>query len=56
MPKIIPGVVLHQASVQLEELPRPGDHLETGHPLACHAVADHIDAASIGGDIPTDLR
>ena len=52
---VIAGGVLDQVLVQLQQLAGAGNHLQPSHPVAGHAVANHLDAASIGADIAANL-
>ena len=55
MAKIQAGVVFDQPLVEFQQFTGTRDHLQTGDPVAGHAVADDLDAAGIGGDVATDL-
>ena len=52
--EVIAAGVLDQALVELEQFATGGDHLQPGDPLAGVAVADHSDAAGIGGNVAAD--
>lgn len=54
MAEIVAAGILHQRVVELQQFAGTGDHLQAGDPVAGIAVADHADAAGIGGDIAAD--
>ena len=53
--QVVTGGVLDQVLVQLQQLAATGNHLEAGHPVAGHAVANDLDATGVGADIAADL-
>ncbi|MOA05883.1 hypothetical protein D3C78_1254930 [compost metagenome] len=53
--QVVAGGVLDQVLVQLQQLTLAGDHFQPGHPVAGHAVANHLDSAGIGADIAANL-
>ena len=55
MPKVVARGVLDQPSIELEHLAGAGHDGETGHPVAGEAVANHLDAAGVGGDVAANL-
>ena len=52
--QVVTAGVLDQAAVEFEHLAGAADHGHPGDPLAGVAVADHADAAGIGGDVAAD--
>ncbi|MNV37292.1 hypothetical protein D3C71_1288060 [compost metagenome] len=52
--EVVTAGVLDQAFVEFQQLAVAGHHLQPGHPFAGIAVADHADAAGIGGDVAAD--
>ena len=52
--QVVAAGVLDQATADVEQFAAPVHQLQPGHPLAGVAVADHADAAGIGGDVAAD--
>ena len=55
MAQVVPGVVLRQIFVQIEDIPLAGDHFQTSHPVPAHAVADYLDTTGVGGEVAAKL-
>ena len=53
--QIVAAVVLDEAPAEFEQFARARHHRQTQHPVAGHAVAQHPDAAGVGGDVAADL-
>src|SRR5690606_23809639 len=52
--QVVAAGVLDQAAAQLQQLAAPRHQLQASDPVAGVAVADHADAAGIGGDVTAD--
>ena len=55
VPEVVAGGVLDQAVVATQHVARAGHQGQPGDPIAGEAVADHPDAASVGGDVAANL-
>ena len=53
--QVIAGIVLDQAAVEVEQFSGAGHKFEARHPVPGHTVANHLDAAGVGGNIAADL-
>ena len=54
MAQVVAAGVLDQPAVEIQQFTRAGDHFHPCNPLARIAIADHADAAGIGGDVAAD--
>ena len=55
LPQVEAGIVLFQVAVQVQDVAGHGHHFQAEHPLPRQAVANHPDAARVGGDVAPDL-
>ena len=55
MPEVVARGVLDQAIVAAQHIAGAGHHRQPGDPIAGEAVADHPDAAGVGGDVAANL-